>query len=160
MNGSLSSPSGVVALTLLVWIAAVGLVSPADAGDREDAMAAVAAYHHALATQDSVAAVALLADDVVVLESGYFETRDEYLGHHLGADMEFAGQVASERQAGEAVVEGDVAWISSTSTMEGEFRGREIRSAGVETMVLSRIDGAWRIRAIHWSSRRLAEPND
>ncbi len=35
----------------------------------------------------------------------------------------------------------------------GEFRGRPVNSAGAELMVLTRVQGTWKISAIHWSSR-------
>jgi ketosteroid isomerase-like protein len=133
------------------------------AGARVDAAtasrdsAAVAAtverYHRALADGDSTAALALLAEDAVVLESGGVETRAEYRSHHLPADMEFARAVRGERGAGRIVVRGDVAWASSSSTAQGDFRGRPVNSSGAELMVLSREPDGWRIRAIHWSSR-------
>ena len=123
--------------------------------DHKDAVATIEAYHQALANQDSLAARALLSQDAVVLESGYAETLEEYLSHHLGADMEFSAQVQSKREVMQARVAGDVAWVSSTSTVEGVFREREIRAAGVELMVLTRTDGKWKIAAIHWSSRSL-----
>jgi hypothetical protein len=46
---------------------------------------AVARFHDALTAGDSVRAVAMLATDALVLESGAIETRAEYLGHHLGS---------------------------------------------------------------------------
>ena len=53
------------------------------------------------------------------------------------------------------VVRGDAAWVSSTSSTTGEYRGRQINSRGAELMVLSREPDGWKIRAIHWSSRNL-----
>ena len=132
-----------------------GMSDQAWADDTDDVVAAVEAYHHALAAQDSAAACNLLAGEVVVLESGYAETLEEYLGHHLGADMEFASQTSSQRTVLQTTVMEDVAWVSSTSETEGTFREQEIRSAGVELMVLSKTKGEWKIRAIHWSSRRI-----
>lgn len=124
---------------------------------QESDSAAVAAvierYHDALATGDSSLALALLADDVVVLESGGVETREEYRSHHLPADIQFARAVPSTREAPRVVTRGDVAWASSTSRTRGEFRGRAIDSAGAELMVLVRAADGWRITAIHWSSR-------
>jgi ketosteroid isomerase-like protein len=85
------------------------------------------------------------------------ESRAEYLAHHLAADIEFARAVASTRSDVRVAQLGDVAWVSASSRAEGELRGRKIRSAGAELMVLTRVDASWRIRAIHWSSRPLKE---
>ena len=115
----------------------------------------VEAYHNALAGGDADAAVNLLSEDVIIRESGHMENAEEYKSHHLETDMEFSAAVKSIREVIQAVVEGDAGWVISSSTVKGEFRGREINSAGVELMVLSKESGSWKIRAIHWSSRRL-----
>jgi uncharacterized protein (TIGR02246 family) len=115
--------------------------------------AAVHRYHAALAAGDSAAALALLTPDAVILESGGVESRAEYRSHHLPADIEFARAVRSEQGPIRVRVQGDAAWASSTSTTQGEFRGRAINSAGAELMVLVRTPQGWRITAIHWSSR-------
>ena len=109
-------------------------------------------YHTSLATGDSATALQLLASDAVILESGGAESRDEYRAHHLPADIAFAA-IRAQRTVTRVVVRGDMAWVASTSTSQGEFRGRTINSAGAELMVLSRTGDGWRISAIHWSSR-------
>lgn len=114
--------------------------------------AAVEAYYAALASGDAAAAEALLAPDALVLESGYAETRSEYLTHHLTADIEFSRAIAQQRSNVRIVGAGDVAWVSATSRLEGEFRGKPVKSEGAELIVLSRGESGWRIRAIHWSS--------
>lgn len=122
--------------------------------DSADVAAAVDRYHQALSTGDSAAALALLTDDAVILESGGVETRAEYRSHHLPADIAFARAVRSERSPTWVTVKGDVAWASSTSISQGEFNGRAINSAGAELMVLVRTAAGWKIAAIHWSARR------
>jgi uncharacterized GH25 family protein/ketosteroid isomerase-like protein len=110
-------------------------------------------YHRALETGDSTAALALLTSDAIILESGGVETRAEYRAHHLPADITFARAVKSSRSLSRVVLRGEVAWVASTSTVQGEFRGRAVNSAGAELMVLVRGTGGWQISAIHWSSR-------
>lgn len=110
-------------------------------------------FHEALAAGDSTAALALLAPDVTVLESGGVETRDEYRSHHLPGDIAFARAVPRTRAPIRVTIMGDAAWASSTSITQGEFRGRAINSTGAELIVLTRSGGSWLIRAIHWSSR-------
>ena len=110
-------------------------------------------FHAALAAGDSVAALALLAPDVVILESGGSENLAEFRSHHLAADIEFARAVKSDRGPRRVTIRGDVAWVTSTSTAVGEFRGRQINSSGAELAVLVRMDAGWRIAAFHWSSR-------
>ena len=122
--------------------------------DSAAAVATVERFHAFLARGDSAGAVRLLSPDLVVLESGGVETRAEYLAHHLGADMQFARGVPSERRVAALNQEGNVVWVAATSTSRGEFRERKIDSRGAELMVLTRSGTGWLIRAIHWSSRR------
>jgi ketosteroid isomerase-like protein len=120
--------------------------------DSAAAAAVVERYHRALAVGDSAGALALLADDAVILESGDVESREEYRAHHLPADIAFARAVKGDRSAVRVTVRGDVAWATSTSTSKGQYRGRAINSAGAELVVLARDADGWKISAIHWSS--------
>ena len=121
--------------------------------DSASVAAAVIAYQRALATGDSARALSLLTDDAVILESGGMETREEYRSHHLPSDMEFAQAVRTVDSPVRVKVRGDVAWAASTNIATGQFRGRPVNSVGAELMVLTRVDGTWKIAAIHWSSR-------
>ena len=125
------------------------------ASDSAVIVAVVEAFHAALAAGDSAGALALLAPDAVILESGDLESRAEYAAHHLGADMAFVRAVPSTRITAEVFQDGSAAWVASVTTSKGVYLGREISSQGAELMVLSRTSAGWRIRAIHWSSRRL-----
>lgn len=138
---------------------AVGLHSaplPAQQTPPADSAAVVEAierFHAALASGDTATAIALLAPDAVILESGGIESRAEYLSHHLEADIKFAKAVSRERGEIRVRVHGAVAWASSTSISRGTIRDREINSQGAELMVLHRTADGWQIEAIHWSSR-------
>jgi ketosteroid isomerase-like protein len=146
-------------ITLVVMIAA--LSAPALAqhdshglpGDSAAVGAVISKYHAALASGDSAAALSLLTEDAVVLESGGVETRAEYRSHHLPGDIAFAKAVRSERGLVTVRIRGDVAWTTATSTTRGEMNGRAINSVGAESMVLVRTVDGWKISAIHWSSR-------
>lgn len=135
---------------LLVLSPAVGA---AQTPDSTLVLRTVTEFHQALSRGDSTAALALLAPDVTILESGGREDRDEYRAHHLSADIEFARAVPSRVGPMKVTIVGDVAWVSSTSETTGTFRERPINSVGAELIVLSRHPGGWKIRAIHWSSR-------
>jgi ketosteroid isomerase-like protein len=136
-------------------------VAPAAPGGRAAATAADSAavaevverFHRALAAGDSTGALSLLAPDVVILESGHMETKEDYRVHHLSADIAFARAVKGVRRSMRVAVRGDVAWASSTGTIRGKYRGRRLNSTGAELMVLTRGSGGWEIVAIHWSSR-------
>jgi len=96
--------------------------------------------------------MALLASDAMILEAGLAQTRAEYERHHLQEDIEFARAVPSVRSILSAQIKADVAWLVSTSRTNGTFHRREVDSAGIELMVLTKSAQGWRIRAIHWSS--------
>lgn len=123
------------------------------AADSAAVATAVSAFHAALVSGDAEAAMRLLAPDAVILEGGSRESREEYRTHHLAADIEFAQAVPSKRLAAVVSVSGNTAWVSSTSTTRGTFRGRTVNLEGAELAILSRTDSGWIIRAIHWSSQ-------
>jgi ketosteroid isomerase-like protein len=139
----------------LLFLPSTTLAAQSTAADSSAVVATVRAYHAALATGDSLAALGLLAPDAVILESGDVETRAEYHAHHLAADIAYAQALPSVRGAVTVRVSGDAAWATSTSTTKGTYRERAVNSVGAELMVLSRTASGWVIRAIHWSSRNV-----
>lgn len=122
--------------------------------DSAAVMRAVGRFHAILSTGDTTGLDALLAPDLKVLEGGTVENRQEYLSHHLPEDIEFAKAVNEKRASISYTCEGNVAWLVTTSTASGNFKGRAIDSVGAELMILSRTQKGWKIRAIHWSSAR------
>ena len=44
--------------------------------------------------------------------------------------------------------------LENRAEYEGTFDGSPVNFVSAQLAVLSRQDGAWRIRSIHWSSRR------
>ena len=81
-----------------------------------DVVSVIDAYHAALASGDSAAALSLLADDVTILESGGVEDKEHYRSGHLAGDMRFAQAVPRERSEVRVTLLGDVAWAWSTHT--------------------------------------------
>lgn len=122
------------------------------APDRDAIAATVQSFHDALARGDRAAAMALLADDAQILESGHRETREQYERGHLGSDIDFAKAIPSTRGAFIVRQEGNVAWTTSTSRSTGRMHSTEIDAEGAELMVLAQEGDRWKIRAIHWSS--------
>jgi ketosteroid isomerase-like protein len=141
----------VAALTVTLSAAPAGLTAQSE---EAAVIETVDLYHASLAAGDSTTALDLLAEDVTIIESGGVETKEHYRTGHLSGDMRFAQAVPRERGDITVTIVGDVAWAWSTSVTEGMMGEREINSRGAELMVLARVDGAWMIRAIHWSSRQ------
>jgi ketosteroid isomerase-like protein len=143
--------------TLLFLLTLAAPVGGQVAADSAAVAGVVERYHRALASGDSAAAVALLARDAVVLESGGVESLQEYRSHHLPADIAFARAVKTTRSPVRVTVRGDVAWTYATSAIRGKYRGTTVNSAGAESMVLTRSRDRWTINAIHWSSHDRSE---
>ena len=119
----------------------------------QDAAAAVDAFHAALVRGDTGAAVALLADDVLIYESGGVErSKAEYIGHHLGGDAAFAKAVSRATVRRTGGVTGQLAWIATEGQVTGSYRERKIDSVTTETMLLRKDAKDWKIIHIHWSS--------
>ena len=124
---------------------------------RSDSAAAVGAveqFHAALSAADSARAISWLTEDVMILESGNIQTRADYLGGHLGADIKASQGSKAERTVVKVTVTGDVAVVVSRSITPATGAQGSTASEMAELVVLSRTAGGWKIRAIHWSSRR------
>ena len=154
-------PWSIAARGVAVALFALGTAQPARAQTRPGAtrtpatpLMIVEQFHEALATGDSAAAAVLLDTGAVILESGEVETRAEYLGSHLAADIAFARAIPAVRVVRRVADADGTAWVASTSRTAGQFEGRAIDSDGAELMVLRRLPSGWRIVAIHWSSHR------
>lgn len=133
--------------------AALEPVQPAAATQPSTAEDVVNGFHAALTRGDTAAALALMAEDVVVFESGGVEqNRTEYAAHHVEADAAFSAAVARKLVSREVGQAGNMAWVMSIEQVTGTYRDRPINSRSVETMILRQVDGQWRIAHIHWSS--------
>jgi ketosteroid isomerase-like protein len=111
-------------------------------------------FHHALAAGKPDEVISLLQPDALIVEGGVVETRVEYEGGHLKDDMAYAAAVPDRQLKVVVRQEGDVGWVTSTFRVQGIFQGKPVDSLAAETMVLSRTPTGWRIRSIHWSSRK------
>lgn len=145
------------ALAVLAIVALGHAAPPLQAQDTRAVTEVIEAFHAALVAGDSTKALSLLADDVVILESGGVEDKNQYRNGHISGDMRFSQAVPRERGEIDVRVVGDVAWASSTSVSQGRMGDREINSQGAELVVLARDGTSWKITAIHWSSRTRRE---
>lgn len=151
-----------VFLAALVAVSSPALASgtgmqPSEAGalaaEAQSAGVVIDAFHAALKQGATDAALALLADDVLIFEGGGVErSKAEYASHHLAADAAFSKAVSSSVTRRAGGVSGDVAWIASEGRTTGTYKGRAIDVATTETMVLRRSGDGWKIVHIHWSS--------
>lgn len=112
------------------------------------------AFYAAMKNADNAGAMALIAEDAVFVESGRLETREEYEKNHLPADISFEKQVSGKRGDWKITIEDDTAWAIVLTEYDGIFDGAPVAFTSGQLAVLSRDAGAWKIRSIHWSSRR------
>lgn len=101
--------------------------------------------------------MSLLQPDALIVEGGIVQTVPEYEREHLGEDINYARAVPGKQLTGVVRQEGNVAWVTSTFTVQGTFQGKLVNSLAAETMVLTRTSAGWRIRSIHWSSHRASK---
>lgn len=114
----------------------------------------VEAFHRALKSGDPKAAQSLLDEKVQIYEQGWVErSRTEYAEHHLSGDIAFSAATTTTKTGGSDLTLGDLAYVTSESTVKGTFKGKAIASISLETMTLKRTSDGWRIVHIHWSSR-------
>ena len=138
----------------------VAFEAPAQSpSDSAAAAAVVEQFHAALAAGDSARVVSLLADDVVIAEAGAIETRTEYIGHHLGADMKASRSSKGDRTVVRVTVMRDAAFIAARTINPPTGAQGNTGSELAELMIVSRTSSGWRIRAVHWSSRRRRAPS-
>lgn len=120
--------------------------------------ATVDAFAQALRRGDTAALRTLLAPDVLILEGGGAErSAEEYLSGHAVSDAAFLKTAHIQQTARTAKTEGELAWVATESELHVERDGQPVTLGSAETMLLQKIDGAWRIVHIHWSSARRAQ---
>ena len=116
----------------------------------------VNAFHAALKRGDTKAELILMADDVVIFESGGVErNRAEYEAHHLNSDAAFSAATTRTPISQTIASDGNFSSVMSVEVVKGTFRDRPVNSRSVETMVLRKTEGQWRIIHIHWSSANI-----
>jgi uncharacterized protein (TIGR02246 family) len=117
-------------------------------------IAVVEQFSTALQAADFKRVGELLAEDVLILESGGAErSREEYLDHHASADAQFLKGTHVQVKQRTARVEGSLAWVGTESELHATKDGKAMTLLSTETMILKKTGAGWRIVHIHWSSR-------
>lgn len=145
------------AFHLIAFIAGSVLLTSctqAPADDPAGVTAIVEGFYGAMKTGDTAAAMRVIAPDAVFLEGGRLETRAEYESNHLPADIEFERAVTGKRSPLSITFNGNTAWVIATTDYEGTFEDAPVSFISAQLVVLTRNEGPWLIRSIHWSSRR------
>ncbi|CAH0302239.1 hypothetical protein SRABI118_04441 [Massilia sp. Bi118] len=115
----------------------------------------VGEYHAAVASGDTAKALSLLSPAVQIFESGHVEqSKDEYAGHHLPADVAFAKNTSRKVVKGSERIAGDMAVVIQETETQGTYKGSAVRLFGTETAVLEKKGDTWAVTHFHWSSRK------
>ena len=140
---------GLSVVSALMLIITSGM--PVDPQSLEEGVRFVArSFHEALSRGDSTTALAILHPEVLVFEAGRSETKEQYRGAHLRADIAFASAVRRETLHDKVLVHGDLAVYARDCRPRGRYRDREVDFTASETMVLLRVPAGWRILHIRW----------
>ncbi len=141
-----------------VLIPAIALVALAEEGASFSPTAVAAAYLDAMESGDLDGAEKLFGSPSSIYESGGQEgTWKRYREHHLGPEIDAVESFTISRGDSESHTSQDgsmafVAWpIEYRIVLKGD---RTIESKGTVTFVLVRGDDGFRIRHLHWSSRK------
>ncbi len=145
-------------LVAFALIPSIALIALADEGTSFSPTAVAAAYLDAMESGDLDAAEKLFGSSSSIYESGGQEgTWKHYREHHLGPEIDSVESFTISRGESESHKSQDgsmafVAWpIEYRIMLKGD---RTVESKGTVTVVLVRGDDGFRIRHLHWSSRK------
>jgi ketosteroid isomerase-like protein len=131
--------------------ALAGCTTPPAPPTEAEVTAIVQSFYDAVQRGDSAAAMQRIAPDALFIESGKLETRAEYEANHLPADIDFERQVEGKRRPLQIKMKDETAWVVSLTDYKGTADGDPVDFVSAQLMVLTRDEGQWHIRSIHWS---------
>lgn len=112
----------------------------------------VAQLHSALKNSDENAIKTVMAEDVLIFEgAGAERSLTEYASHHMKSDMKFLKSMDIDLLERNIMIEGNLAVSSSRSKMKGTYKGKDFEKVTVETLILQKIKGEWKVVRVHWS---------
>lgn len=123
-----------------------------DSGAETEPGKVITQFHRAIKLGKKKKARYFLYDNVVIFEGGKVEkSADEYANHHMLSDMKYAAKLHTEVLEHKVTIVGDMAYSFSRTKSIGQYKGGYINKEGMETMVLLKEEGKWKISHIHWS---------
>ncbi len=118
----------------------------------------VDAFHTALRTKNTAAALSLLDRGLVVFEFGSIDpTAETYAVAHLPSDIDVAAATRWKLETRRVGGEGNERWVLSSYHLTGaQADGTPIDQTLLETAILRRSGDSFRIVHLHWSTDDLA----
>jgi ketosteroid isomerase-like protein len=118
-------------------------------------------FDRALTTKDLDALSAFYHPDVTIFEGGGVNNGwVDYRDHHIGPELKgFENLQFDHRNVAVHILDGGlVAYVTSEYALKARTGGRDVDSGGLETLVLVKTSGTWKIRHSHTSARRRPAP--
>ena len=150
--------------TLIALLASAALAPTASgqpAPDDSGIVAWLQSYDRAFVAKDLDRLAAFYHPDVTIFEGGGVNHGwIDYRDHHIGPEMNTYENLQFEhRNVAVHLLEGSAAaYVTSEYALKARTGVREIDSGGLETLVLIKSGGAWKIRHSHTSARRRPAP--
>ena len=137
----------------LVLIAADFAIAQTPA-EAKSAAQFVERFHQTLKDGDRNAVLSALADEAIIFESGYAESKSDYAASHLAADIIFAKTTTRVVKKTTTRCVKAMCVVMQESETTGTYKDKPVKSVGVETSVLHGDKEAWKIMHLHWSSHK------
>ena len=150
--------------TLLALLAVALVATPVGAQPPRDDAGLVAwlqSYDRAFVSKDLDRLSSFYHPEVTIFEGGGTNNGwVDYRDHHIGPEMNGFENLEFEHR--NVVVHlldgGGAAYVTSEYALKARVAGKDVDSGGLETLVMVRMGGAWKIRHSHTSARRRAAP--
>ena len=111
-------------------------------------------FQQALKAGDRDAVLSALAEEAIIFESGYAESKSDYAASHLAADIVFAQTTTRAMKKTTTRCVKSICVVMQESETTGTYKDKPVSSFGVETSVLQGQKDAWKIMHLHWSSHK------
>lgn len=135
---------------LLLFISNIALCQTTD--EKKRVIEILDRFEQAIVNNDRETASELLADEIRILEGSTIETKDEYLSHHFHADGKFLSAMERTIESQKVFIKENTAWATTKSQLQGEYNDQSVNLSSLELAVLTKENGHWKIKALHWSS--------
>ena len=144
-----------------VLIAIVALLAATDASAQVSSEEAITAWlqglDRAFVAKDLDKLASFYHPDVTIFEGGGVNNGwADYRDHHLGPELKGFENLQFEHRnvVVHVLTGGTVAYVTSEYALKARSNERDVDSGGLETLVLLKDGGSWRIRHSHTSARR------
>ena len=143
-------------LGTLIAVLFVVAVPRAQSREESEIVAWMAAFDDAFVSKDVTRLAAFYHPDVTIFEGGGTNNGwADYRDHHIGPELQgFADLRFSHTNVRVRMFGPDAAYVTSEYALKARVKDRDVDGGGLETLVLVKSDGRWRIRHSHTSARR------